>query len=197
MQRDDITELHFITPIVNVPSILERGILCHRRAQELPHVSIANGDVQARRENKPIAGAGRGLHDYANLYFDAHNPMLSRRRAENDRICVLRIAPTVLDLPDVIVSDRNAARGWARLSPVQEGVAMLDREQVFAEFWLHDDPLEQDEHKGVKCAEVLVPDRIAPQYIRSAYVASACAEAAFRECCTLPVEIKSGMFFWG
>lgn len=46
--------------------------------------------VQDRRREKRIPG-GHLLHDYANLYFDAHNPMLSKCRAHNDTICVLRM----------------------------------------------------------------------------------------------------------
>lgn len=66
------------------------------------------GEVQARRENKQIPGAGK-LHDYANLYFDAHNPMLSKLRARNDDLCVLRVDAKVLELPEVVVTDRNTA----------------------------------------------------------------------------------------
>ena len=32
MNRADVTELHYITPISNVASILVQGILCHKRA---------------------------------------------------------------------------------------------------------------------------------------------------------------------
>jgi hypothetical protein len=197
VKRTDITELHFIVPIANVGSILKHGILCHSRASKLEHFSIADSDVQARRRDKPIPGIGKKLHDFANLYFDAHNPMLSRRRAENDKICVLRIGQDVLDLPGVIVSDRNAARGWARFYPVEEGLRKLDADQIFAEFWTHDDPFEQEEHKGIKCAEVLVPDRVEPRYIKASYVANQTAYTAFRSCCNLPTELKPAIFFSG
>jgi len=57
------------------------------------------------------------LHDYANVYFDAHNPMLSKCRNRNDEICVLRLNPNVLDFPGVIVTDRNAATDLVRFRP--------------------------------------------------------------------------------
>lgn len=76
MTRADVTELHYITAIANVPSILENGILSHALAQAIPYESIAERGVQDRREAKAVPG-GRTLHEYANLYFDAHNPMLS------------------------------------------------------------------------------------------------------------------------
>ena len=120
MTRDEVTELHFIAPIANVPPIVEHGILCHKGAVQIEHHSVAMAEIQERRTNKRIPGAGP-LHDYANLYFDAHNPMLSRLRAQNDDICILCVDPTVLDLPGVIIADRNAASDWVRFSPVGRG----------------------------------------------------------------------------
>lgn len=110
MNRQDIKELYYITAIDNMKSIMEGGILCHRLAERLSHCSIADNNVQDRRKNKRIPGTNKILHDFANLYFDAHNPMLSRLREKNNSICVLRINSDVFDLPGVIVSDRNAAR---------------------------------------------------------------------------------------
>ncbi|HOZ46672.1 MAG TPA: DarT ssDNA thymidine ADP-ribosyltransferase family protein, partial [Candidatus Hydrogenedentes bacterium] len=92
--------------------MLRLGILSHGRAQEVEHVSVAMEEIQARRKDKQIPGARR-LHEYVNLYFDAHNPMLSRLRQNNDAVCVLRVHPRVLDLPEVVVADRNASSDWA------------------------------------------------------------------------------------
>jgi hypothetical protein len=196
MNRADIAELHFIAPIRNVPSIMRHGILSHRRADQLPHDSVAMQVVQDRRKDKPIPGARR-LHEYANLYFDAHNPMLSKRREQNDSICVLRVSSDVLDLPDVIIADRNAASGWVKFSSVAEGLARIDKDRVYARYWTHrDDLYEEMSHKSEKCAEVLVPDLVAPGYIRGAYVANAAALAAFQALnAALPVTINHVMFF--
>ena len=196
MNRADIAELHFIAPIRNVPSILQHGILSHRRADQLPHESVAMPEVQARRMDKQIPGAGC-LHEYANLYFDAHNPMLSRRRENNDSICVLRISPDVLDLPGVIVSDRNAANDWVKFSPVVDGLQRINKDRLFARYWTHPgDTYDQINHKSEKCAEVLVPDLVAPGYIRGAYVANPVALAAFQALnVALPVALNRAMFF--
>src|SRR5881296_892045 len=107
MNRADVTELHYITAIANLPSILRHGILSHTLADELVHDSVAMPEIQERRRNKQIPGAGM-LHEYANVYLDAHNPMLSKCRRLNDEICVLRIDPQIFDLDGVIVTDRNA-----------------------------------------------------------------------------------------
>ena len=98
MHRKDIRELYYITPIANIPSILEYGILSHNYSLKRDHYSVAMREIQVRRKDKKIPGTKNQLHDYANLYFDAHNPMLSKCRNKNDLICVLKIDIAVLDL---------------------------------------------------------------------------------------------------
>jgi hypothetical protein len=195
MNRADITELYYITPIMNIPSIVSYGILSNHHASRIGHVSVAMEEIQERRKDKKIPGA-RTLHDYANLYFDAHNPMLSKRRGQNESICILRINPGVLDMPGVIIADRNAASGYARFYPVTEGIEALDKDLVFARFWTHSDPLEEWRRKSIKCAEVLVPDRVEPGHILGAYVANETALSTFQLLNVgLSAIIKHDMFF--
>jgi len=196
MNRGDVAELHYITAIANVPSMAQHGILSHVLAGQLEHDSVAMAEIQQIRENKQIPGA-RSLHEYANLYFDAHNPMLSKCRGRNDVICVLRIAATVLDLPGVIVTDRNAASGWARFWPAALGLGNIDRDRLFARYWTHrDNPYEEMSHKSQKCAEVLVPDRVEARYIVGVYVVNQAAQLAFQQLNTeLAVQVRRDMFF--
>src|SRR4051812_28779863 len=114
MRRSDVPELQYIAPIANVPSILEHGLLSHRRALSLMPVSVADADVQDRRAGKVIPG-GRPLHDYVNLYICARNPMLYHvsQGTRHQRLRVIGVSTDVLDLPHVVVSDMNAARGMA------------------------------------------------------------------------------------
>lgn len=121
MNRSDITELHYIAPIENVASIMESGILSNRRAARLTHRSVAMQEIQERRQDKRIPNA-RSLHEYVNMYFDAHNPMLSKCRSHNDNICMLKVAHTVIDRPGVIVTDMNAAKDYVRFYPVTDGL---------------------------------------------------------------------------
>ncbi|MGB8227445.1 MAG: DUF4433 domain-containing protein [Sedimentisphaerales bacterium] len=197
MNRKDIKELHFITPIENVPSILKYGILSHKLSKRLPHDSVAMQEIQDRRKNKKIPGTDKYIHDHANLYFDAHNATLSKLRSKNNEICILQISPEILDLRGVIISDRNAARDWARFYPAQEGLATLDKDLVYAVSWKHpDNQYEEMEHKSIKGAETLVPDKVEPKYILGAYVANQTALAAFNKLkIELTAEIKSGIFF--
>ena len=194
MNRCDVAELHFITYIENVPSILKRGILSHNISRNINFRDISESGVQELRAKKKIPGTNKSLHDYANLYFDAHNPMLSARRSENNEICVLRIKNTVLNIGDVIITDKNAAREcWFKT--VDEGLPLLNKSEIYATFWIYDNLIKYDKHKGIKCAEVLFPDCVHPDYIIGAYVANS---IAFENLCNLldiNVIIKSELFF--
>lgn len=195
MDIKDIQELYFITDIANVPSIMREGILSHKEAHRVAHASIAEEGVQERRKIKKIPGTNKSLHDYANLYFDAHNPMLSVKRSLNDSICVLRIKNDVLAIQGVIVTDQNASRDcWFK--SVADGLPLMKREEIFAEFWLNSNQIEEYRLKGIKCAEVLVPTRVSPESIIGAYVANNIALAAFRQVSSLPVETNTNIFFY-
>jgi hypothetical protein len=196
MNRSDVKELYFITYIENVPSILNRGILSHNIiSRNINFRDISESGVQERRTKKKIPGTNKSLHDYANLYFDAHNPMLSKRRSENDKICVLIINNMVLDIDGVIITDQNAAREcWFKT--VVEGLPLLNKEEIYTTFWTdNSDPIKEYKQKGIKCAEVLVPDCVSSDYIIGAYVAN---RVAFDNLCNLSdihVIIKSELFF--
>ena len=196
MNRSDVTELYYITPIENVPSIMKHGILSHNLSSRLSPRTVAMPEMQDKRENKRIPGAGM-LHDYANFYFDAHNPMLSKVRVYNNEICILRIIATILELPSVIVADRNAAKDYARFYSAKDGLVALDKDKIYARYWTNArDQYEAWDLKAIKCAEVLVPSKIAPDYIMGAFVANQIAFESFQRLeSKLPVEIKNGIFF--
>ena len=130
MKREDLPELHYITAISNVPSILRGGILSHRRAAGQRHQSVAMAEIQERRRAKGVPG-GRSLHEYVNLYVCARNPMLFKRKDQHLSLCVLRIDPAILDLPGVVIADGNAASKYTGFWPSPSGLARLDRELVF------------------------------------------------------------------
>ena len=130
MERDDISELHFICPIPNIVSVLEHGILSHSKAGPLQPVSVADPDVQNLRSAVKVPPGGRKLHDYANLYFNGRNPMMYRTTKSHgaDGICLLKVDITVLDLPGTVVTDSNAASGYAKFSEPTTGPLALSRE---------------------------------------------------------------------
>jgi len=196
LRKEELDELYYITLINNVASILSKGILSHTLAEKVPHGSVAMQEVQDRRRNKRVPG-GRMLHEYANTYFSARNPMLYKLKDAHAQLCVLRISTAVLELEGVIVTDRNAASS-ARFSPVATGLAFVDRDLVFAEYWNHPgDELTSDNHKKIKCAEVLVPHRIHPSYLIGASVSCIESQRKLQESISspLPITVNPHLFF--
>lgn len=198
MDKNDIAELHFITYIVNLPSISRLGILSRNAAirAKVKFQDVSEPGVQDRRAGKKIPGTSKQLHDYANLYFDAHNPMLSARRSKNNEICVLRISKEILDLEGVIITDKNAAREcWFK--SVDEGLPLLSKEEIYLTFWTdRDDPINEYRQAGIKCAEILVPEHIESRYIIGAYVADERALNELRSVSSLPAEVNCRLFFY-
>lgn len=184
MEKSLVTELHFVAAFENVASILRRGIRCHNSMASVDHKSVADPEVQIRRAAKQVPG-GLKLHDYTNLYFDARNVMMYVL-PEKDRIAVLRVSPSVLELPGVVIADRNAASGVASFRPVANGIALLEEGAVYAEWWN-----ESYDARQRRCAEVLVPSEVPPNYIQGIFVAQTTSKEALNQMLSeLPVEIE-------
>lgn len=199
MKISELNELHFIAYISNIPSIQKNGILSRNevKRRKISFKDISEQGVQDIRANKKIPGTAKFLHDYANLYFDAHNPMLSRRRSDNDEICVLRINRDVINVDGVIVTDQNAAREcW--FMPVMEGIALLDKEDLYRVSWKdRNDSFNEYRQAGAKCAEILVPDCVKSGYIIGAYAANKTALDQLKGICQFPSQINTDLFFYG
>lgn len=194
-----VVELHCIMPIVNLSSVLQVGILSHDRASQLQHASVAKQEIQDRRVGKTIPNGGR-LHQYANLYFCARNPMLYLRKAEHPNLCVVRVSRGVLDLPKVVISDQNAASDWVRFYDYPAGLRYINFDYVFADSWQDADQRTAWQKKAAKCAEALVPGHVAPDYITGFYVCDVRTKQKVEEMIgsvnsTLPVVSNPHLFF--
>ncbi len=195
MRADELTELHYITHMANLTSILVKGILSHKDAARQPHQSVAMPEIQERREDKAVPG-GLPLHDYVNLYMTARNPMMYVRRQGHLDLCVLRISTNVLYWDGVVIASSNASSQYTRFAASPEGLALVDSELVFAEYWTDPDPVVYYRKKAAKCAEVLVPRRVAPEYIVGAYVSCDAARRAIAgKAPDLPTAVDAHLFF--
>jgi len=165
--------------MVNLPSIARHGLVCNKQSKAVGAVSIALEGVQDRRRAKRVPGGGI-LHEYVNLYVNARNPMLFRRVNIHRTICVLSVCPEVLDLPGVVVTDRNAASNYVRFASGSGGLSIVNGALTFAQSWKHpQDMIEEWRHKSAMCAEVLVPARVPSGFIRGAYVSGNVARQNF------------------
>jgi hypothetical protein len=192
----ELAELHYLTPITNLPSIIRYGILSHKNAASLKGVvSIADNEVQERRKVKRVP-QGRPLHEYANLYLNGRNPMMYRQTGTMGEVCVIRISTGVLHLPGVIITDRNAAADQARFWPSPTGLAQIDKTFTFAKYWTHPgDYLAERDHKARMCAEVLIPDRVETSHILGCHVNGFSALEVVNSLCDMPVKVNRNVFF--
>jgi len=190
----NIEEFHCIQAIENIPSILAHGILSHEKAESLKHRSVAMAVVQERRDKVRIP-RGLRLHQYANLYFHARNPMMYRLQDLASQLCVLRVSSTALQTPGAVIADQNASSDWVRfLDPSQ--IAQLDLEAVFARDWRDDHLPSYWRKKSQKCAELLIPKSLPPELLSGAYVVSDAEKASLRSAgFSLPIDIDSDLFF--
>lgn len=192
-----VTEFQCIMPMGNIPSVLEHGILSYEQAAKftLAHASVAMAAIQEKRDKKHVPG-GLRLHQYANLYFHARNPMLYKRKDQAAVLCVLRVSTEVRHLDGVVFSDSNASGDYVRfLHPSQW--PLLQYDDIYAMDWRHpQDQIAYYRHRSRKCAEVLVPNKVEPNYLTGAYVVD---EPAGKRLASygfsLPIAVNPNMFF--
>jgi hypothetical protein len=180
VHRSQVGELFYISHVANVGSIVRSGILSHNRAASVTHTKVDLDTVQEIRSHKRISPT-RMLHDHANLYFCGRNAMMYHVVRHNpiDAVCLIRVSADVLDLPDVVVMDGNAARWESRPYDAASGIAALDFDRIHAQYWTHPgDPVAHSQHMREKQAEVLVPDIIDPRFITGFIVPTDAAATA-------------------
>jgi hypothetical protein len=188
---EEIFEFHNIMPIANITSVLKDGILSHDEAEQIYHISIAMQEVQDRR-NKEVPG-GLRLHQYANLYFHARNPMLFKRQRED--ICVLRIYKSICNFSGVVFTDRNAASDWVSFLSINE-ITTLNFPAIYAKYWNDENPSVKAWAVSTKQAEILIPNRVPVEYIIGAYVKNENDRNILQESCSdLHIEVNKEMFF--
>lgn len=168
-------ELYYITHLSNLPSILDHGILSHVlvNVKKIPHRRVYNEQVIVRSEKRVIR-EGKTLLEYANLYFQPRNPMLYEVfHGRKENVVVLGIDPSILyENKNIVISSGNAASNESELyfrNDFEENewknLITKIRKQVDLEYWS-----EYDGTKRKIMAELLVPDRVDPYYIREIYV---------------------------
>lgn len=189
MEKPDIPELHYITSTRNVRSILDLGILCRGRARELvpSFVDLSDPGRQAKRAQRSTPD-GRSMLDFVNLFLNAQNLMLRRLIKTHgiDVLCVVRVDSRVLDTPGVFVCSQTPTRGDSEIRTLEDGLKPISADDMF------DTPRAFKKHMP----EILIPDRVAPCYIRGAYVGSQHAQRGLYEFDTdsFPVCIRGHLF---
>ncbi|CAN5640368.1 hypothetical protein BH23CHL2_BH23CHL2_18800 [soil metagenome] len=179
INRDEISDLHFITDVANVPSILWFGILSRNKVQDLglEYQDFSLESVQQHRKRRTTAD-GLSLHHYANLYFFAHNITLYRilKNQPVSSVCVLAVDPAVVDMPYTHISDGNLGSHRSTTWPSPEGLQLIDKDALFS--WV---PHKFPDQRRIQCAEVQVLGWVDPRLIRYIYVPNLDSEAKLKE----------------
>ncbi len=168
----EVKGLFYITHKDNVPSMLRHGILSHASVleREVSYRAIYDSEIVSNRQEK-LAPDGQSLWQFANVYFQARNPMMYRvahEKGKND-LAVIGLNSSVLSLPGVFITDGNAANTGTNFYYQREGMAALTEiwDIVNGEWWNS-----MDGSKRKIMAGCLIPSNIPPEYIHSIYVAN-------------------------
>lgn len=164
---NEVPEFHYILPVDNLSSVMQKGLLSHERADKLKHSSVAMNEIQYRRQDKRIPN-GLMLHEYVNLYFHARNPMITKLMSLCS-ICILRVNKEIVKYPNIVIADRNASSGYASFLSIDQAYR-LDYIRIYAKDWR--DPIfsEYCDKKSKKCAEILIPNVVPYNLISGLYV---------------------------
>jgi O-acetyl-ADP-ribose deacetylase (regulator of RNase III) len=171
----EINNFYYICHIDNIQSILNNGLLSHNKVTELSPTTIYDNDIiNIRNDIKPDPNNNNSLWDFANVYFNARNAMLYRviheQKAEN--IVIITFKKSILDYAKTtthFISVGNAAHSESFFVDIEKGLKELIKiwKNWNKEYWS-----EADGSKRLMMSELLIKDKIPPEYIESIYVAT-------------------------
>jgi len=183
--------LYYITHINNLPSILEKGILCHRKIKEdkIEFTRIYDEDIIALRRNKNLPD-GRNLWDFVNLYFQPRNAMLYRviffSGINLEDIIVIGLKYSILNREDIFITTGNAASYNTEIFSAGKAKKYIKtiREKTDKEWWAS-----EDGSKRELMAECLVSDIVNPDYISEIYVPNYNSRSKVKRICKKDITI--------
>jgi len=168
--------LYYITHIDNISSILEKGILSHKKIMEenIKFTPIYDADIVATRKEKKVI-EGKNLWDFVNLYFQPRNAMLYRvvffGNVNKEDIIIIGLKSSILENKNIFITTGNAASPQtefisSNVSNIKEHLKNI-REKTDKEWWSS-----TDGSKREIMAECLIPEKVGPEYISEIYVSN-------------------------
>jgi len=153
----NINGLYHITDVENLVNIFDKGLLSHTMAHVLKinKSDISNQLVQARRNH---------VHNKVPLYFNIKNPM-TYTFSNKSNLVIFKIDKKVMLLPGVIFSDGNAAAASTKYYTSLKDLDNLNWDCINGTFWN-----DYYDGKRIRCAEVLVPNKISTKHIQEIFV---------------------------
>lgn len=158
LQAFGVKHLYYLSPVNNIPSILEHGVMSKMAVEtlEIPYDDYSDQTVQTIRERK-------SLHEYVPLFFNTRNAMTFRYQKEKRDFAILRLNSDLVTHYDCLVSDRIAACSDAEIYTLSEpALKKINIEVVLSTRNFYDNWL----LKKRLGAEILVKiDMIEPEWI--------------------------------
>ena len=204
----DIQELYYIADIDNVASILDKGILSHNDALNIPHKDISSKTIQALRKTKVIstdssAEAKLPLWSFVCLFAQPHNAMMYL--SKDKHICILRIDKTLLENKDILISDRNASCHNAKFTKAQNWTLTEETARcLYSRYSLpfSTNAIDANDYKSIRQLEILCPKTVATNYILGFFAKhkedmQELLNILKEKLLTLPVTINANIFFLG
>ena len=187
-----INYLYHITHVDNLLSILNSGLLSHRRAHggSLVIEDIADQEVINIRKWKKVPVSGKRIVDYVPMFFTPRTPMLFQRRDMQDHIAILCIDSNLLLRPGVIFTDGNAASKETNFYDTLQSLDSLDWKCIRADYWT-----EFEHGKRKRSAEVLVPNSIPFDYVQRIVLRTNDVEKSLHSKLRSKTEIKPRWYF--
>lgn len=174
------SNLYYLTPIKNLYSVLELGILSRREVEKLQiendDFSISN--IQAIRANKTVElsdKSKRKLHELVPLFFNKNNATVKTRakRLEDNKLCILEIDyQVILDQEidtELVISIGNAStsenfvRNLSHFErEIKIGVNNLIEDEI-DDYW---------SYKNERMSELLIYPKIRKEFIKRIFVSN-------------------------
>lgn len=183
--------------LVNIPSILNNGLLSHNKVKEQKAwvFSCSNQEIQGIRAHKPIGDLA--ANDYVPLFFSKKTPMLCAIETSENSFGVpmiyICVKPEIIGEKGVYFSDGNIASKLTQNYCKLEELGKLDWGNIWG--W-NPDKIGFDEAKRIKSAEVLVPHMISPKWFRKLIVPDEESKAKLSDLLyNLPIEVNSEFYF--
>lgn len=164
-------QFYYMCHIDNLGGILKGGIFSHNRIIQTgtTPITISNPEIIGMRGIKEDTINHKSLWDYANVYFRVKNAMHYRimNRIGSDKIVILVVKKSILNLPDTIITDGNAASLETNFYQKDKIKLVLKQiNPIFKYEWWG----KVGSTKRQMMAECLVPDYIPPNYISKVIV---------------------------
>lgn len=162
LDQEGVGKLYHFTDVSNIESIKRYGLISNRILKESNHHVKYSSTASSRN-----ADAQMGLDDFVRLSFVKTHPMLyTAMTSQGIHPIIIEINPLIALMPEVYFSDKNALRTGANIGDSYSDLNKVRFDIVLGSKAYYDLSLEE---KRMYQAEILVKERIGPEFILDFY----------------------------